>query len=164
MRLSPGAACAALNALNQTLSGGTLVVYSGPLPAGPTAPLTSQNVALATFPFTGNGSGGSAFYLTSTLVCAQSPGGAFAQATASGQWAVAGALFDAVSVGPTAAGTATFARAFAANGTAVVADFSVGLASQQGQGAPVDLVLDTLAVDPSTELSVSGLFTSLWCG
>lgn len=108
MNLSIAAGTAGLAAMTARLNSGTLVWYSGTMPATPQTAL-SGNTALATFTF------------SATAFGAASTSGGFTEQTAS---------FVASSVLPSAAGTVSWARALQSNGTTVESDYTVGTGAQ----------------------------------
>jgi hypothetical protein len=104
MNASQNMVSAALSAACATLNGGTLVFLSGTQPATPETAL-SGNTTLCTATYSATAFGTPSF---------SSPN---MQATGS---------FTAGSYTPTNAGTSTFARAYASNGTTAESDFTVG--------------------------------------
>lgn len=97
---------AGLSASCATLNGGTLVFLTGTMPASPETAL-SGNTSLCTATYSATAFGTPAFSTPNM---------------------VATASFTAGSYNPVAGGTATFARAYASNGTTAESDFTVGSA------------------------------------
>lgn len=103
-KLSQGAADAMLTAQKALPNSGTLVIYSGTVPADPDTALAG-NTALATFTF------------NSTACGSISTSSTFRVCTLS---------FVSNTVTASNTGTATFARMYESNGTTVDADWTVG--------------------------------------
>jgi hypothetical protein len=129
MNVSIAGGEAASEALTALLNSGSLVFFTGSLPATPETAATGT--ALVTFAFTS-----SAF--STTHVTTPSPA------------VVATANFTAASVNPTASGTAGFARGFESGGTVAVADFTVGVS---GSGADITLGSTSIATGVPVDLS-----------
>jgi hypothetical protein len=104
MNLAIAPAGTAVTAVGALMNNGTLRLYTGTIPVTPETAIGAQ-VLLATFTFAAT---------------------AFGAPTFAGGLSSANAAFVANSVLPGAAGTVTWARALQSNGTAVVADFTVG--------------------------------------
>jgi hypothetical protein len=104
---------AGLSASCATLNGGTIVLMSGTMPASPETAL-SGNTSLCTGTYSATAFGAPSFSTPNM---------------------VATASFTAGSYTPSAAGTATFARAYASNGTTAESDFTVGSAWIASQNA-----------------------------
>ena len=103
MNTAQNTALVGLEAITALLNSGTLIVYSGTMPATPETAL-SGNTALGTFAFANP---------------------SFGTPTYSGGYQSAAANFTSSTVTPSANGTANFARSFESNGTTVVADFTI---------------------------------------
>jgi hypothetical protein len=134
MNLATAAASAALSAVNTLLNGGSLIIYSGTMPATPETAL-SGNTALATFTFSASAFGSNSF------------SGGNEQATAS---------FTASSVTPSANGTATFARALQSNGTSVVADYTV-----TATGGGGDITFGTTSFQTTVQAQITSFLHQL---
>lgn len=132
MNLAQGAGSVGLAAVTALASNGTLVTYSGTMPANPETAL-SGNTALVTHTFQATAFGAPTY--------------------ASGQ-ETAAANFVANSVAPAAGGTASFMRMYQSGGTVVVADLTVGTT-----GADVNLASTTITV--GVNLNLTGLTISL---
>lgn len=132
MNLSTYAADVGLSAIDASLANGTLVFYSGAMPATPQTAVVAGNTALVTFTFTATPFGASAN-------TAGSPG--YTQQTAN---------FVSNSVAPAANGTATFARAFrsAANGSTVVADYTLGTSG-------TDIIIGNTGIQTGVNVSLT---------
>lgn len=104
MNLATASASTGVSAVGALCNNGSLRMYSGTIPTTPETAITSQTL-LATFTFSATAFGTPSF------------SGGLSSATAS---------FTSNSVLPGNAGTVTWARALASNGTTVVADFTVG--------------------------------------
>ena len=103
MNLSQAAGASMLDAWKALHNGGSLVIYSGAMPASPETAL-SGNTALVTLT------------LSATAFGSDSAAGAYEQASAS---------FTATSYSPTASGLATWARVLESNGTTAIEDVTV---------------------------------------
>lgn len=101
MKLAQAFSSSGLDEIKTLLDGGVLNLYSVARPPSPDAPITRSGL-LATFKFASPAFG------------------------ADPQAALAGALFESQSVLPQGVGTPGFARAYCADGTTAVADFSAG--------------------------------------
>lgn len=126
MNVATATASAMLGSLATLLTSGSLVIYSGTMPATPETAL-SGNTVLVTFAFTATPFGTPTF------------SGGFEQDLAS---------FTSATVSPAAGGLATFARAFASNGTTVVADYTVGTTSQ-------DIVLGNATIQTGVPVTMN---------
>lgn len=128
MNESKAAASAKIAALIPLLAGGSLVLYSGTVPATADTPL-SGNTVLVTFPLASPGGG------AATL-------GANAYSTA--------LQFSATAELAAASGTATFARILKSDGTTVVNQLTVGAT---GSGADITMATNVLAQNVEVDVT-----------
>lgn len=126
MNASQNTASVMLAAGTANLNGGTLVIYSGTMPATPETAL-SGNTILATFAFSATAFGAPT-YVNPNM-----------QAVAN---------FAAATVSPAASGTATFARTFKSNGTTVGEDYTVGTSG-------ADIIIGNTAVQTGVNLTIN---------
>lgn len=117
---------AALSAYDTLYNNGTLVLYSGTMPASPETAL-SGNTALVTATYSAT---------------------AFSAPTYSSPDMVATASFTAASYAPTSSGTATFARAYESNGTTALADYTVGTSG-------TDIIVGSTTIATGTNVTFS---------
>lgn len=116
-----------LSAMGALLNNGTLVLYSGAMPATPETGITTQH-PLITFQFSSPAFGAPAF---------------------SGGQMQAQASFVNNSVTPSASGIATWARSFASSGVAVC-DYSVGTSG-------TDITMSSTTITAGSAETITGL-------
>lgn len=133
MNLSPTAAAAGLKAITDLFNNGTLVFYSGALPATPQTAPANGNVVLATFTYSAQA------YAASTFAVG------FVSSVAS---------FLSNTVSPVANGTVTWARAFRADGVTPIQDYTVAT-----NGA--DITVANSALQTSIQVQISSLSEKL---
>lgn len=128
MKLATSTASTMLAAWNALYNGGTLVVTGG---TEPTTPETAESgdTILFTLTFSGTAFGTPGYTNPNEL---------------------ATAAFVSSTVSPTNGGTATFARAFASNGTTVLADYTVG-----ASGSGADIIIGSTTITMGTNDSIS---------
>ena len=131
MNLATASAAAGLTAINVLLNGGTFNFYTGSMPATPETATTGTLLVSFTF--------------STTAFGAYSFTGGFEQATAS---------FTANSVNPVASGTVGYVRGFRADGTTVVADYTIGTSG-------TDIVIGSTTISTGVPVTLSSFLQKI---